>query len=225
MPIRVIIAEDHTVVREGTRRILEAYKDIDVVGEAADGEAAVRLAEKVCPDVAIVDIAMPLLNGIEATRRIKAISPQTRVLILTAYDDDQYISAFLEAGAAGYLLKTVRGRELAGAVRAVCRGEAVIDPAVVAKLVGRMRPRPQPPIHWQPLDPLTDRELEVLRLAAQGLSNKLIGRELHLSHRTVQLHLSHIFQKLEVASRTEAVVKGLSLGLLRMEDLRNQESS
>jgi len=217
--IRVIIAEDHVLVREGTSRLLEQHQDLEVIGEAGDGEEAVALAEKLRPDVAIMDIAMPGMNGIEATRRIKALCPGTSVLVLTAYDDDQYIFALLEAGAAGYLLKSVRGAELVDAVRAVHAGESVLHPAITRKVLSRFVPAQAGDERRGGVEPLTEREHEVLRLAARGLSNKAIAREISISTRTVQVHLSRIFGKLGVASRTEAVIHGLRQGWFRLEDL------
>ena len=216
--IRIVIAEDHAFVRESTRQLLASQPDMEVVGEAADGLQAVEMVERARPDVAIVDIAMPKLNGIEATRRIKTQFPQTKVLILTAYDDDQYIFALLEAGAAGYVLKNIRSGELVEAVRAVYAGESVLHPAVARKVLARLVPSRAAPGEAAP-EPLTEREREILLLAARGLRNKEIARQLSLSSRTVQIHLSHIFEKLGVASRTEAVVRGLRLGWLRLEDL------
>jgi len=216
--ISIMIADDHVVVREGTRELLERENDLDVVGEAGDGEEAVRKATELKPDVAIIDIAMPKLNGIEATKQIKALSPATAVLILTAYDNDQYIFALLEAGAAGYLLKNVRGQEVIEAVRAVHAGESVLHPIVARKVLNRFVPSSREARDLE-VEELTDRELEVLKRAAKGLSNKDIAQELCLSVRTVQAHLGNIFGKLMVGSRTEAVVYGLRKGLLSIEDL------
>ncbi len=214
--IRILIADDHALVREGTRRILEREEDLEVVGEAADGEEAVALAGRLAPDVAVIDIGMPRVNGIEATRRIKEEHPEIGVLVLTVHDDDPYVYAILEAGAAGYLLKDVRGSELVEAVRSVRAGEAVLHPAIARKVLGRFRAAAGADEGGVPL---TEREVEVLRLAARGLSNKQIGARLGLSARTVQVHLGRIFRKLRVASRTEAVIHGLRRGWFRLEDL------
>jgi len=220
--IKVFLAEDHVLMREGTREFLEREEDIEVVGEAGDGEETVRLATQLRPDVAIIDIAMPKLNGIEATKRIKAQNPSTAILILTAYDDDQYIFAVLDAGAAGYLLKTVGSQELVDAVRAVHAGESVLHPAVARKVLDRLAARRPKPVDEEGIERLTKREMEVLKLAAKGLRNKEIAEELVLSVRTVQGHLSNIFGKMQVGSRTEAVIKALRKGWLGLEDIREE---
>lgn len=216
--IRILLADDHVVVRQGTRELLERESDLDVVAEASDGEAAIRLAAECLPDVAIMDISMPKLNGIDATRHIKAAHPGISVLILTAYDDDQYIFALLEAGAAGYLLKNVQAEELIKAVRAVAAGEAVLHPAIARRVVNRFAPPESKPTGAGILDQLTEREVEVLRLAAKGMKNQDIARQLFLSVRTVQTHLSNIFSKMGVGSRTEAVLEALKRGWLKLED-------
>lgn len=216
--IKIIIADDHAVVREGTRRVLEQEHDLEVVGEAADGEEAVALATSLKPDVAIMDVAMPNLDGIEATRQIKALSPAVAVLILSAYDDDQFVFSLLEAGAAGYLLKSVRGRELIDAVRAVHAGESVLHPTIARKVLNRFA-APGKPKRQEPLEVLSEREMEVLGLAARGLSNQEIADALSLSTRTVQGHLGHIFNKLQVSSRTEAVVHALKQGWITLDDV------
>ena len=219
--IRILIADDHAVVREGTRRILEQEPDMEVVGEAGDGEEAVNLATSLKPDVAIVDVSMPKMDGIEATRRIKAACPSINVLILSAYDDDQFIFSLLEAGAAGYLLKSIRSRELLDAVRAVYSGESVLHPSIARKVLNRFVSTSDRPTETkEPLGVLSDREMEVLKLAAKGFSNQDIAEKLCLSIRTVQGHLGHIFNKLQVGSRTEAVVRALKEGWVTLDDVR-----
>ena len=217
--IKILIADDHAVVREGTRQILEQEPDLDVVAEAVDGEEAVALAGSSRPDVAIIDIAMPKVDGIEATKQIKAIYPSVAVLILTAYDDDQFVFGLLEAGAAGYLLKSVRGRELVEAVRQVYAGESVLHPAIARKVLNRFATAAGKPTAQEPSAVLSERETEVLQLATRGLSNQEIANELVLSLRTVQAHLGHIFNKLQVSSRTEAVVRALKQGWVTLDDV------
>jgi DNA-binding NarL/FixJ family response regulator len=216
---RVLIADDHPLFRAGVRERLEKLDiGIDVVGEASDGQEAYELAGRLRPDVVLLDIAMPGLNGIEATRKIKAEWPEIGVLILTLYDDDQYIYALIDAGAAGYLLKTTDGSDLGDAVHRIRQGEAVLSPAITQKVLRRVtrggRAAEQPAS-----SPLSEREHEVLSLAARGDSNKLIARDLQVSVRTVHAHMRHIFTKLGVASRTEAVMLGVRQGWLQVGDL------
>ncbi len=217
--IRVLIADDHALVREGTRRMLEQESDMQVVGEAGDGEETVKLACELKPDVAIVDISMPKLDGIEATKQIKERCPSVTILILSAYDDDQFIFSLLEAGAAGYLLKSIRSRELVDAVRAVHAGESVLHPSIAKKVLNRFVPSGGKPQAAKPVEVLSDREKEIVRLATRGLSNADIAKELCLSIRTVQGHLGHIFNKLQVGSRTEAVVRALKEGWVTLDDI------
>lgn len=216
--IRILLAEDHVVVREGTRELIRREQDMEVVGEAGDGEEAIELATKLRPDVVLMDIAMPKVNGIEATRRIKELYPAIAVLILTAYDNEQYIFALLEAGAAGYLLKNVRRSELIDAVRAVHAGESVLHPVVTRKVLQRFTGAKGRPGEGGARDILSEREMEVLRLASKGISNKDIARELVVSARTVQAHLGNIFNKLGVGSRTEAVLYALRRGWFSLEE-------
>ena len=215
-PIRVILADDHAVVRKGIREFLEDEDDIVVLAEAADGSQAVDLAAQHEPDVAVLDIQMPGVGGIEATRRIRAEQPGVKVLILTAYDDDPYIFALLQAGASGYILKTAGSREIAEAVRAVHHGESALDPAVAQKVVQQLTSG-RPHGARTAVEALTERELDVLRLAARGLTNKAIGRALDISDRTVQGHLANVYGKLNVSSRTEAVTEALKLGWIAFE--------
>lgn len=217
--IKVLIADDHAVVREGTRQILEQERDIDVVAEAGDGEEAVRLAGSTNPDVAIIDIAMPKVDGVEATKQIKKLYPSITVLILSAYDDDQFVFGLLEAGAAGYLLKSVRGREIIDAVRQVNAGESVLHPAIARKVLNRFTPGAGTLALKETSGTLSEREKEVLQLATNGLSNQEIADILFLSLRTVQAHLGHIFNKLKVGSRTEAVVHALKAGWVTLDDV------
>jgi NarL family two-component system response regulator LiaR len=215
--IRVLLADDHALVRQGTRELLEKEGDIAVVAEAGDGEEAVQLAVSHRPDVVLMDVAMPKVNGIEATARIKEEHPTVAVLVLSAYDDDQYVFALLEAGAAGYVLKDVHASELVKAVRAVHAGESVLHPAVARKVLDRFAKGGGEGQQRAP-DELTPRELEVLELAAKGMTNRQIGHQLVISVRTVQVHLSNIFSKMGVGSRTEAVLYGLRQGWLSLED-------
>ena len=202
-PIRVVLADDHAVVRKGIREFLEEDTAIQVVGEASDGEQAIALVAREKPDVAVFDIQMPKMNGMDATRRVKKEFPQTRVLMLTAYDDDPYIFAALQAGANGYLLKTSSSDELVHAVHAIAEGESALSPTVAKKLVLRAAGG-QP--NEETIEPLTEREMEILRLAAKGMGNKQIGVTLTISDRTVQGHLANIYAKLHVGTRTEAVM-------------------
>lgn len=220
-PITVLICDDHAIVREGTRKILEQEDDIRVVGEAGDGAEAVEKARSLRPRVVAMDIAMPGMNGIEATKRIKSLLPETAVIALTAYDDLPYISAILEAGAAGYLLKSARSEELILAIRAAATGDAVLSKSVAQKVFSRWGRTGEPrgagtgimgdtDAPW-----LTRKELTVLALASRGLSNKEIASEMGISPRTVQSHMASIFGKMSVGSRTEAVLEALKRGLIR----------
>ncbi len=217
--IKIMLAEDHVLVREGTKEMLDREEDMEVVAEAGDGEEAVRLTSEEDLDIVIMDIALPKLNGIEATKQIKENSPGTAVLVLTAYDDDEYVFALLEAGAAGYLLKDVSTDELVEAIRAVQAGESMLHPAIARKVVNRFSRHVEEGKEEAPFEELTEREIEVLQLAGKGVTNREVADSLSISHRTVQAHLSHIFNKLGVGSRTEAVVYALRKGLLTFEDV------
>jgi len=209
-PIRVLLADDHAVVRAGIRQFLEQAEDIEVIAEADDGAAAKSLIEQLQPDVAVLDIQMPQATGIEVTRWIRTHHPDIGVLVLTAYDDDPYINAVLQAGANGYVLKTATPGEIIRAVRDVHAGISALDAAILQKMMSQMFAETEP----APVEKLTDRELEVLSLVAKGHTNKAIGVQLAISDRTVQGHLAHIFGKLQASSRTEAVMKAVSLGWL-----------
>jgi DNA-binding NarL/FixJ family response regulator len=217
IPIRVLLADDHAIVRKGIREFLEEDGEIVVVAEASDGVEAVRLAGEQRPAVAVLDIQMPRMTGIEATRQIKAAYSDVRVLILTAYEDDPYIFALLRAGADGYILKSADPDDLVRAVKATAAGGKVLAPDIAAKVVAQMTSG-MPAAAQEQIEPLSDRELDVLRLAAQGLTNKAIGVTLNISDRTVQGHLASIYGKLGVSSRTEAVTTALKLGWIVLED-------
>jgi len=217
--INILIADDHALMREGTRRILEKERDLKVIAEAGDGEEAVQLTAKFKPDVAIMDIAMPELDGIEATKQIKEVNPSTAVLILSAHDDDEFVFRLLEAGAAGYMLKKIHGRELVDAVRAVYAGESVLHPLVARKVLDRFIQAPGKPKKQDPSEIITPREMDIIKLLIRGLSNKEIADELCVTGRTIQGHLARLFQKLGVGSRTEAVIRALKEGWVTLDDV------
>jgi DNA-binding NarL/FixJ family response regulator len=206
--IQILLADDHNMVRSGIRQLIESAGDMVVIAEAGDGEQAQTLIQEHRPDVAILDIQMPKATGIEVTRWVRANLPEVGVLILTAYNDDPYVMAVLQAGANGYVLKTADADELIQAVRDVNEGRSALDPAITARLMQNLFKQSD----RAPAEPLTDRELEVIRLAAKGYTNKAIGIHLSISDRTVQGHLAHIFDKMHATSRTEAVMRAVSLG-------------
>jgi DNA-binding NarL/FixJ family response regulator len=209
MSIRIVIADDHPVFRAGLQGLLSGQEDFQLVGEAANGREAVNMVRLAAPDVLLVDLQMPELDGLHAIREIRRVAPQTHILVLTTYDSDGDILRAVEAGATGYLLKDTPREELFKAIRATARGESVLSPTVASKLVGRAR---------APVDrSLSARELEVLRLVARGTSNKIIGKELRISEATVKTHLLHIFAKLSVDDRTAAVTAAMERGMLRLE--------
>jgi DNA-binding NarL/FixJ family response regulator len=207
--LRLLLVDDHPVVRAGLAGMLSAEDDLTVVGEAGDGEEAVAMAQRLRPDVVLMDLRMPRLDGATATSRILATCPDTRVLVLTTYDTDGDIVRAVESGATGYLLKDTPRAELADAVRAAARGETVLAPPVAARLVSRVRSPSEPA--------LTPRELEVLAAVARGLSNAEVGRELYIGEATVKTHLIRIFGKLGVDDRTAAVTEAYRLGLLTLD--------
>lgn len=212
--IRVLLADDHHIVRAGIRQLLESAGDIEVIAEAGDGLEAQALIQQHKPDVAVLDIQMPKATGIEVTRWVRAHLPEVGVLILTAYDDDPYVMAVLQAGANGYVLKTASLEDLTQAVRDVHEGKSALDPKVTQKLMAQLFKRSP---STTPVEALTERELEVLRLVARGYTNKAIGVQLGISDRTVQGHLAHIFAKLQASSRTEAVMRAVSLGWITQD--------
>ena len=209
--ITVLLADDHAVVRKGIRDFLEEDDAIEVVAEASDGAEAWRLLAHVRPMVAVLDIRMPEMTGIELTKRIKATYPEIKVLILTAYDEEPYVLALLRAGANGYVLKTAQSSDLLRAVKQVAAGKTVLDPEIAPKVIASMA-------GLRSVEPLSERELDVVRAAAKGWTNREIAQALEISDRTVQGHLANIFAKLQVSSRTEVVTLALQTGLITLED-------
>jgi DNA-binding NarL/FixJ family response regulator len=209
--VKVVLVDDQAVLRQGLARLLEDEPDIEVVGEAANGLEAVAVVRSLAPDIVVMEVVLPRLNGIDAAKQIKQSNPATAILALSAYDDDRYVLGLLEAGAAGYLLKSATAREVVHAVRAVHAGEAVFHPAIAGRLLSRAA-RPTRAVLDHGNELLTEREVEVLRCAAKGLSNKEIAVQLVLSVPTVKAHLVNIFNKMGVGSRTEAVMQALNQG-------------
>lgn len=213
-PITVMLIDDHRVVRQGLRDFLELQDDIEIVGEAASGEEGVALAREVLPDVVLMDLVMPGIDGVETTRRLKAASPSTKVIVLTSFADDNKVFPAIKAGAISYLLKDVSPEDLAHAIRAAQRNEAVLHPEVAARLMQEFStPRPDE----APVEQLTPRELDVLRLIARGKSNKEIADTLIVSEKTVKTHVSNILSKLHLADRTQAAIYALRQRLVPME--------
>jgi NarL family two-component system response regulator LiaR len=208
--ISVLLVDDHAVVREGLRSLLEVQDGIEVVGEAVDGEAAVREAEARRPDVVLMDLVMPRLDGVGAMRELRRRLPSARVIVLTSFADDDRLLPAIQAGAAGYLLKDADPREVVRAVRAAHRGDALLDPSVAARLVDAIA---QPP-GTEPSERLTPREQQVLAQIARGLPNKLIARELGISEKTVKTHVGHVLAKLGVSDRTQAALQAVRRGLV-----------
>jgi DNA-binding NarL/FixJ family response regulator len=207
-PIRIVIADDHPIFRHGVRGLLAAEEEFEVVGEAANGRDAVSVVRRLTPELLLIDLQMPELDGVSAIREIRQVAPQTRILVLTTYDSDGDILRAVEAGASGYLLKDTPREELFKAIRATARGDSVLSPSVASKLLVRAR---------SPAErSLSARELEVLTLVARGTGNKIIAKELRISEATVKTHLLHIFEKLGVDDRTAAVTVALERGMLRL---------
>jgi two-component system, NarL family, response regulator LiaR len=223
--IRVLLADDHILLRQGTAELLRNEQDIEIAGEANNGEEAVQLAKSLRPDIIIMDIRMPALSGVEATRQIHTEMPDIQILILTAYEDEQYIFSLLQAGASGYLLKTAPIGDLVRAIHQVCNGESPLAPSIARKVVARFSdssakpiPRPAEEADEVPeVDPLTAREVEILQFLARGSSNRDIADALFISERTVQAHMTNIFAKMHVSSRLEAVLKAIRLGWLTID--------
>ena len=222
--IRVMLADDQDIIRTGLTIILNHQPDLEVVAQAADGIEAVEMAKKLQPDVILMDIKMPRLNGIQATRQIVSALPKTQVIILTTYDTDDWVFDGIRAGAVGYLLKDTSGDNLGDAVRGAMKGESQIDPTVARKVLREFQQfspnrsaAPRPPVEEEPLERLTDREEEVLKLLAAGLSNKEIATQLSLSEGTVKNHISAILAKLHANDRTQAVLTALKRGLVDLK--------
>ncbi len=215
--IRVLLADDHAVVREGTRQLLERETDITVVGQASDGAEAVRLVEQLQPDVVVMDVRMPVMGGIEATKAIKQRFPVVEVLVMTAFEDDEFVFTLLEAGASGYLLKTAPVKELVKAIHEVADGQSALDPVIARKVVRQISGGAARQKQQDAYEALTEREQEVLKLLAEGKTNKEIAEALIISDRTVQTHLSNIFSKMGVGSRTEAVLEAIRRGWLKID--------
>jgi DNA-binding NarL/FixJ family response regulator len=212
--IRVLIADDQAMVRSGLRLILETEDDIVVVAEADNGEEAVRLAGRERPDVVLMDVRMPVMDGLEATRQVTTRHPGTRVIVLTTFDLDDYVYGALRAGASGFLLKDAEGDQLVEAIRVIASGDAIIAPSVTRRLIAEFAERPQAgPVTG--LEELTDRELDVIRLVARGLSNSEIAEDLYVSETTVKTHVSHILSKLQLRDRVQAVVFAYESGLTK----------
>ena len=212
--IRVLLADDHAVLRDGLRLLLEREADIEVIGEAGDGEEAVRKADQLFPDVVVLDIGMPKMSGAEAARVIKKKKPKIGILALTVYEDDEHVSSLLEAGASGYLLKKVAGVELANAVRAVHNGEFVFSSSVGKKVLASYLQSPKQSNDFLP-DGLTKREVEVLKLIAGGTTNKEIANKLFISIKTVESHRTNIFRKLDIHDRIQAATYAIRKGLIK----------
>lgn len=214
-PIRILIADDHTVVRSGLRLLLNAQADLEVVGEAGTGEETVERALDLRPDIVLLDIAMPGLNGLDAARRIRQQAPEVRIIVLTMYDDEAYLRQFLEAGAAGYVLKRAADTELTDAIRAVHRGEPFVYPSLMRRLIDSYLQQPPPPAARRDGEELSPREKEVLRLVALGYTSQQIADELCISVNTVETHRAHIMEKLGLRGRAQLVRYALTKGLLK----------
>jgi two-component system, NarL family, response regulator LiaR len=220
--IKIILADDHPLMRQALRTLLEKQSDFEIIGEACDGEEAASLAMKLNPHVVIMDISMPKLNGLEATRQIKAKAPSIAVLVLTVHSDSEHILSILHAGASGYLIKSVYGEDVTRSVRMIAAGETVIPPAVSQQILKYAFQYIDTSSKTEMSERFSSREMDVLRLVAKGMSNRDIAIKLGLSLRTVKGHLTDLFSKLNVASRTEAVIVGLRKGILTIDDINEK---
>jgi len=216
--ITIMLADDHPLLRKALRDELEHQPDFEIVAEVGDGEEAVKIATEIVPDVVIMDISMPKINGIEATKQIKAQCPSIEVLVLTVHDETEHIMSILEAGAAGYLIKTVFGEEVVQAVRGVVAGETVLSPQIFQRIIKSALRHVKKPILLDAGGKITTREQEILGLAARGMTNRDIARRLGLSEYTVKSYFAEIFSKLNVGSRTEAVITALEAGIITLHD-------
>lgn len=217
MTIRLLLVDDQALFREGLRILLSVHDDLEIAGEAANGQEAVTLTEELKPDVVLMDLRMPVLDGVEATRRIQQEHGQTAVIVLTTFDDDENVFEALRAGAAGYLLKDVSSEKLVEAIRAAARGESFLQPSVAAKVIAeftRMSGQPLRPEAQSLVEPLSERELEILAIMATGATNREIGEQLYIAEGTVKNHVTNILGKLDARDRTQAVVKAQQLGIL-----------
>ena len=217
--ITVILADDHPLMRKAIKGVLDEQDDIDIVAEAGDGEEAVRLATELVPDAVVMDISMPKLNGLEATRLIKEKCPDIAILVLTVHSDNEHVFRIFEAGATGYLTKSAFGNEVAQALRTVVAGDSVLSPPILKQILKHAHKYALKPLGSDVGEKLTNRESDIFRLAARGMSNKDIASQLGISLRTVKGYLGNIFSKLEVSSRTEAVIAGFRSGIITLEDI------
>jgi two-component system, NarL family, response regulator LiaR len=221
--IRILVADDHPLMRQALITFLEKQPDFKVIAEAGNGEEATKLAFELIPDVVIMDISMPVMNGLEATRLIKEKYPQIAILVLTVHTDSEHVLSILEAGAAGYLTKSVFGNEIINSVRSLVAGEAVLTPSILQQIIKKVPHTIEKPLTLDVKRMPSAREMEILKFAASGMTNKDIALKLNVSVRTVKSYLADIFSKLGVGSRTEAVIAGLRTGLLTMADIENDE--
>lgn len=213
---RILIADDHVLVREGIRALLSLHEDVEVVGEASDGSEAIKLASKLSPDIILMDISMPGLGGLEATLEIKKANPEAKILVLSQYDDKEYVSRFLKAGVSGYILKKAVGDELMTAIRAVARGESYLYPSIATSVIDGFLVKGEPQVE-DPFELLTDRELQVLKLIAEGLSHKEIAETLGISAKTVIAHQTHISEKTDLHSRAALIKYAYQKGIVKLD--------